>query len=82
MKKTVALVGALAAMTLVLSACAAADDTETAATTTTEETTATETVAAAGSVLESVQEAGVVRCGTRDALPGFAVLTEAGEHEG
>jgi len=82
MKKTVALVGALAAMTLVLSACAAAEDTETAATTTTEETTATETVAAAGSVLESVQEAGVVRCGTRDALPGFAVLTEAGEHEG
>jgi len=81
MKKSVALVGALAAMTLVLSACAA-DDTETAATTTTEETTATETVAAAGSVLESVQEAGVVRCGTRDALPGFAVLTEAGEHEG
>ena len=34
MKKSVALVGALAAMTLVLSACAA-DDTETAATTTT-----------------------------------------------
>ena len=71
--------GALAAMTLVLSACAADADTTA---TTVEETTTTETVAAAGSVLESVQEAGVVRCGTRDALPGFAVLTEAGEHEG
>ena len=79
MKRNVALVGALAAMTLVLSACAAEADTTA---TTVEETTTTETVAAAGSVLESVQEAGVVRCGTRDALPGFAVLTEAGEHEG
>jgi general L-amino acid transport system substrate-binding protein len=79
MKRNVALVGALAAMTLVLSACAAEADTTA---TTVEETTTTETVAATGSVLESVQEAGVVRCGTRDALPGFAVLTEAGEHEG
>ncbi|KRO39422.1 MAG: hypothetical protein ABR66_03180 [Microbacteriaceae bacterium BACL25 MAG-120322-bin65] len=79
MKRNVAFMGALAAMTLVLSACAAEADTTA---TTTEETTTTETVAVAGSVLESVQEAGVVRCGTRDALPGFAVLTEAGEHEG
>jgi general L-amino acid transport system substrate-binding protein len=79
MKRNVALVGALAAMTLVLSACAAEADTTA---TTTEETTTTETAAVAGSVLESVKEAGVVRCGTRDALPGFAVLTEAGEHEG
>ncbi len=79
MKRNVAFMGALAAMTLVLSACAADADTTA---TTVEETTTTETVAVAGSVLESVQEAGVVRCGTRDALPGFAVLTEAGEHEG
>jgi general L-amino acid transport system substrate-binding protein len=79
MKRNVAFMGALAAMTLVLSACAAEADTTA---TTVEETTTTETVAAAGSVLESVKEAGVVRCGTRDALPGFAVLTEAGEHEG
>ena len=80
MKRNVAFMGALAAMTLVLSACAAEADTTTA--NTTEETTTTETAAVAGSVLESVKEAGVVRCGTRDALPGFAVLTEAGEHEG
>ena len=80
MKRNVAFMGALAAMTLVLSACAAEADTTTA--TTTEETTTTETAAVAGSVLESVKEAGVVRCGTRDALAGFAVLTAAGEHEG
>ena len=79
MKRNVAFMGALAAMTLVLSACAADADTTA---TTVEETTTTETAAVAGSVLESVKEAGVVRCGTRDALPGFAVLTEAGEHEG
>ena len=79
MKRNVAFMGALAAMTLVLSACAAEADTTA---TTTEETTTTETAAVAGSVLESVKEAGVVRCGTRDALPGFAVLSEAGEHEG
>ncbi|HSJ90667.1 MAG TPA: transporter substrate-binding domain-containing protein [Ilumatobacter sp.] len=35
-----------------------------------------------GSTLDAVLEAGVVRCGTRDALPGFAVLTEGGDHVG
>ncbi|HSL73829.1 MAG TPA: amino acid ABC transporter substrate-binding protein [Ilumatobacteraceae bacterium] len=35
-----------------------------------------------GSTLAAVQDAGVVRCGTRDALPGFAVLTPDGEHVG
>lgn len=35
-----------------------------------------------GSRLDSVVEAGVVRCGTRDDLPGFAVLDETGEHVG
>src|SRR5690606_34280729 len=34
------------------------------------------------STLAAVQEAGVVRCGTRDALPGFAVLTPEGDHVG
>lgn len=33
-------------------------------------------------VLESVIAADVVRCGTRDALPGFAVLQADGTHEG
>lgn len=35
-----------------------------------------------GGTLASVQAAGVVRCGTRDALPGFAVLQADGTHEG
>jgi general L-amino acid transport system substrate-binding protein len=34
------------------------------------------------SVLDTVIANDVVRCGTRDALPGFAVLTPEGEHEG
>jgi general L-amino acid transport system substrate-binding protein len=34
------------------------------------------------SVLDTVLSEDTVRCGTRDALPGFAVLTEDGDHEG
>jgi general L-amino acid transport system substrate-binding protein len=39
-------------------------------------------VAQQGGRLASVQEAGVVRCGTRDELPGFNFLDETGEHVG
>ncbi|MEO1064702.1 MAG: transporter substrate-binding domain-containing protein [Actinomycetota bacterium] len=35
-----------------------------------------------GSLLDSVQSAGSVRCGTRDALPGFAVLQDDGSYQG
>ncbi|MEM9035415.1 MAG: amino acid ABC transporter substrate-binding protein [Actinomycetota bacterium] len=35
-----------------------------------------------GSLLDSVQSAGSLRCGTRDALPGFAVLQDDGSYEG
>lgn len=35
-----------------------------------------------GSTLDAVQSAGVLRCGTRDALPGFAVLEADGTHQG
>lgn len=35
-----------------------------------------------GSTLERVQAAGVLRCGTRNELPGFAVLDASGEHVG
>ncbi len=35
-----------------------------------------------GSTLAAVQAAGVVRCGTRDDLPGFASLDSSGEHVG
>ena len=34
------------------------------------------------SILDTVIANGVVRCGTRDALPGFAVLDASGEHVG
>lgn len=47
--------------------------------------TTTDTVEATqaeGSTLAKVQAAGVVRCGTRDALPGFAVLDANGDHVG
>ncbi|HEY5727938.1 MAG TPA: amino acid ABC transporter substrate-binding protein [Acidimicrobiia bacterium] len=45
-------------------------------------TTAAPDGGAAGETLASVIANDVVRCGTRDALPGFAVLTPEGEHEG
>ncbi|MDA8862690.1 amino acid ABC transporter substrate-binding protein [Pontimonas sp.] len=82
MKKTVGILAALAAATLVVSGCAASTDAEPAAETAAETTTETTTATSTGSVLAAVQEAGVVRCGTRDALPGFAVLQEDGTHVG
>jgi len=39
-------------------------------------------VAAAPSVYANVLSAGTVKCGTRDALPGFAVLQDDGTHVG
>ena len=81
MKKTVALVSAVAAATLILSGCAAAEE-ETASTDTAATETATVETTSATSVLDAVKEAGVVRCGTRDALPGFAVLQDDGTHVG
>jgi general L-amino acid transport system substrate-binding protein len=39
-------------------------------------------VQASDSILDSVVAADVVRCGVRDALPGFNLLDEAGEHVG
>ncbi len=35
-----------------------------------------------GSTLDAVASAGVLKCGTRDALPGFAVLEADGSHQG
>jgi general L-amino acid transport system substrate-binding protein len=39
-------------------------------------------LAQSGNLLETVRENGSVKCGTRDALPGFAVLGEDGEYTG
>jgi general L-amino acid transport system substrate-binding protein len=41
-----------------------------------------EVVQTDGSKLDAVKSAGVFKCGTRDALPGFATLDDAGEHVG
>ena len=81
MKKTVALVSAVAAAALILSGCAAAEEDTTSTETASTETATVETASTA-SVLDAVKEAGVVRCGTRDALPGFAVLQDDGTHVG
>jgi general L-amino acid transport system substrate-binding protein len=70
MKKTVGIIAAAAAAALILSGCSASD------------TATPEQPATTKSVLAAVKAAGVVKCGTRDALPGFAVLQASGEHEG
>lgn len=48
----------------------------------TEETDTVDLTQGAGSTLESVIAAGELKCGTRDALPGFAVLQSDGSHQG
>jgi len=78
---------ALAAVAaLALSACTGDDGDSAEDTATTEAGDATEVETGQGqggeSVLARVQEAGEVRCGTRDDLPGFAVLDPAGDHVG
>jgi general L-amino acid transport system substrate-binding protein len=55
---------------------------DTAADTPADSTTPGEEVQTGESLLDTVQANGVVRCGTRDALPGFAVLTPEGDHVG
>jgi general L-amino acid transport system substrate-binding protein len=66
---------------LFLAGCASTEA-ETTTPAATETTTTTTTTEAAGSLLDSVIAAGSLRCGTRDALPGFAVTNDAGEHVG
>ncbi|HEX6658333.1 MAG TPA: transporter substrate-binding domain-containing protein, partial [Ilumatobacter sp.] len=53
-----------------------------AATDAADETTPGDEVQTGESLLDTVQANGVVRCGTRDALPGFSVLTPDGDHVG
>jgi general L-amino acid transport system substrate-binding protein len=84
MKKSVSLWAATAAFALVLAGCAGGGEATPAAESTdsTESTEMAAAPAATASVYDAVMAAGVVRCGTRDALPGFAVLQEDGEHVG
>lgn len=60
----------------------AADDESEDAGATDEESDDGGDTSASGDTLAAVQDAGEVRCGTRDALAGFAVLTEDGDHVG
>lgn len=70
--------GALAVLALVVAACSSNDDAASDA----DDPDETEiTLVQEGSKLEAIREAGVLKCGTRDALPGFAVL-EGGDHVG
>jgi general L-amino acid transport system substrate-binding protein len=79
------LTAAALALSLTFAACSDDDaDGDAAPETTTDDGTEdTEiTLVQDGGTLEAIQERGTVRCGTRDALPGFAVLTPEGDHVG
>jgi general L-amino acid transport system substrate-binding protein len=78
-----------AAAALVLAACSDDDDDDAGAASETTQAGSTGTGAAAsppppaaGETLAAVRSAGVVRCGSRDDLPGFASLDPAGDHVG
>ena len=84
MKKLLAISASLAVGALVLAGCATtAETTSTTAPANNSSNSSDDSGAVATvSVMDSVLAAGVVRCGTRDALPGFAVLQDSGEHVG
>ncbi len=73
-------VGACVALTLLAGACSSDDDSDGASDTTQPDDTEI-TLVQEGSGLASVKSAGTLKCGTRDALPGFAVL-EGSDHVG
>ena len=77
------LTAALLVLTVPLAACSDDDDDDAAEdTTTTTEGDTEVTLTQGGDLLATIQERGTLRCGTRDALPGFAVLTPEGDHVG
>jgi len=67
----------LAVAAIAIGACSDDDKSST-----TDETTASTPDDSSGSRLAAVQAADSIKCGTRDALPGFAVLDPSGEHVG
>lgn len=75
-KKLMILLGVLLVISLAAAACS--DDSDNSADDATDDVELTQ----GDSVLDSVLSAGTVRCGTRDALPGFAVLQDDGSHQG
>jgi general L-amino acid transport system substrate-binding protein len=73
------------AVSFALTACSDDDDGGDAAPTTAEDGGDGDTeitLVQDGSTLDAIIERGTLRCGTRDALPGFAVLTPEGDHVG
>lgn len=81
MKRSVRFGAVVATAVLVVAGCSSGSDTaddtaDTAAPEVAQEAQSTE------SVYDRVQSAGSVKCGTRDALPGFAVLQDDGSHVG
>ena len=80
MKRTGRIVAALAATALIIGGCSSSSDSDGD----TDSEVAEEAPAEpeTRSVYDSVLNAGTVKCGTRDALPGFAVLQDDGSHVG
>ncbi len=72
------------ALSLTFAACSSDDDDGAAPDTTgSEDNEDSEvTLVQEGNLLDSIKERGTLRCGTRDELPGFAVLTPDGDHVG
>jgi len=65
---------------LIASACSSTDSESDSDTKDTDDKT--EAAASSGGTMESITEAGKVKCGTRDALPGFAKLEDDGSRSG
>lgn len=70
----------LTALTLVFAACTSDGDSDSS--TTQGEGDTGGPSGDGGSVLDAVRDRGEINCGTRDAFPGFAVLTDDGDHVG
>ena len=78
MKRTSRIVAAFAATALIVAGCSSSSDGDTVS----EVAEEAPAEPATRSVYDNVLNAGTVKCGTRDALPGFAVLQDDGTHVG
>jgi general L-amino acid transport system substrate-binding protein len=80
--KTRKLLAVLTALMLVLAACTSDSDDTTTTAAADDGGGDSDSGGDGGSLLDEVIDRGELRCGTRDALTGFAVLNEDGEHVG
>ena len=79
-KRLLALLGLVLAFSLIAASCGNDDEDGAPATATPDEIVVA--VPQQGGTLEAVQERGHVLCGSRDDVPGFALLNENAEYEG